>query len=103
MPPTIIEKKDGSKRLTWLLPNAEFADVFARFMDEVNVFTILAELKDGFVRVTVNYGPTQEANVKFALHLFEPWFENVIALNKCLVPRKEPARAPRRPSKPRAS
>lgn len=99
MLPVVITKSDGSKRLSWLLPNTGYADTLLRFFDEVNVFAVAAELKDGYVRVTVDYKPSQEPQVDFAIFLFKPWFDQAIALNKCLSPRIEPARGPRRPSK----
>jgi hypothetical protein len=101
MLPTVITKSDGSKRLSWLLPNAGYADSLLRFFDEVGIFAVPAELKDGYVRVTVDYKLSQEPQVDFAIFLFKPWLAQAIALNKCLSPRIEPVRGPRRPSKPK--
>lgn len=97
MPPTILTKKDGTKRLTWLLPNVVCADMLQQFLDEVDVFAVVSELKDGFARVTVNYAANKSHHVDFAVLLFERWFEPVVALNKCLEPKKEPPRGRRRP------
>lgn len=80
--PVVHQNKDGSYKLSWLLPNTYFADRLQELLAEVGLVGNVWPLKSGQARLVCQYGQEKLLEVNFVCFLYGQKSRHIKTLNQ---------------------